>query len=73
MKGEEVIFSELSPRPHDTGMVTLGWCGRVLISGLGDGEQVLFALATLLYDQGQARLREISEIQADIVRRRRKR
>jgi sodium/proline symporter len=31
-----------------TGMVTLGWCGRVLISGLGDGEQVLFALATLL-------------------------
>jgi len=31
-----------------TGMVTLGWCGRVLISDLGDGEQVLFALATLL-------------------------
>ena len=23
VKGEEVIFSELSPRPHDTGMVTL--------------------------------------------------
>lgn len=23
IKGEEVIFSELSPRPHDTGMVTL--------------------------------------------------
>ena len=23
IKGSEVIFSELSPRPHDTGMVTL--------------------------------------------------
>jgi phosphoribosylglycinamide formyltransferase 2 len=23
VKGEDVIFSELSPRPHDTGMVTL--------------------------------------------------
>jgi phosphoribosylglycinamide formyltransferase 2 len=23
IKGDEVIFSELSPRPHDTGMVTL--------------------------------------------------
>ena len=23
IKGEEVIFSELSPRPHDTGMVTM--------------------------------------------------
>jgi phosphoribosylglycinamide formyltransferase 2 len=23
VKGQEVIFSELSPRPHDTGMVTL--------------------------------------------------
>ena len=23
MRGEEVIFSELSPRPHDTGMVTM--------------------------------------------------
>jgi phosphoribosylglycinamide formyltransferase 2 len=23
VKGEEVIFSEISPRPHDTGMVTL--------------------------------------------------
>ena len=23
MRGEEVLFSELSPRPHDTGMVTL--------------------------------------------------
>jgi phosphoribosylglycinamide formyltransferase 2 len=23
VKGDEVIFSELSPRPHDTGMVTL--------------------------------------------------
>jgi sodium/proline symporter len=31
-----------------TGMVTLGWCGRLLVTELGDGEQVLFALATLL-------------------------
>jgi sodium/proline symporter len=31
-----------------TGMVVLGWCGRVLVTALGDGEQVLFALATLL-------------------------
>jgi sodium/proline symporter len=31
-----------------TGMVVLGWCGRLLVSALGDGEQVLFALATLL-------------------------
>lgn len=31
-----------------TGMVLLGWCGRILVSSLGDGEQVLFALATLL-------------------------
>jgi sodium/proline symporter len=31
-----------------TGMVVLGWCGRILVSNLGDGEQVLFALATLL-------------------------
>jgi len=31
-----------------TGMVVLGWCGRILVSALGDGEQVLFALATLL-------------------------
>lgn len=31
-----------------TGMVTLGWCGRLLVTSLGDGEQVLFALATLL-------------------------
>jgi phosphoribosylglycinamide formyltransferase 2 len=23
VRGDEVIFSELSPRPHDTGMVTL--------------------------------------------------
>ena len=23
IKGDEVIFSELSPRPHDTGLVTL--------------------------------------------------
>ncbi|NOR20948.1 MAG: sodium/proline symporter [Xanthomonadales bacterium] len=31
-----------------TGMVVLGWCGRILVEALGDGEQVLFALATLL-------------------------
>jgi sodium/proline symporter len=31
-----------------TGMVLLGWCGRVLVGNLGDGEQVLFVLATLL-------------------------
>ena len=31
-----------------TGMVILGWCGRLLVTALGDGEQVLFALATLL-------------------------
>jgi len=31
-----------------TGMVVLGWCGRILVDALGDGEQVLFALATLL-------------------------
>ncbi len=31
-----------------TGMVLLGWCGRILVDGLGDGEQLLFALATLL-------------------------
>jgi sodium/proline symporter len=31
-----------------TGMVVLGWCGRLLVASLGDGEQVLFALATLL-------------------------
>lgn len=31
-----------------TGMVLLGWCGRILVTALGDGEQVLFALATLL-------------------------
>ncbi|MGD9021261.1 MAG: sodium/proline symporter [Lysobacterales bacterium] len=30
------------------GMVLLGWCGRSLVTSLGDGEQVLFALATLL-------------------------
>jgi phosphoribosylglycinamide formyltransferase 2 len=24
VKGDEVIFSEVSPRPHDTGLVTLG-------------------------------------------------
>jgi len=31
-----------------TGMIVLGWCGRILVSSLADGEQVLFALATLL-------------------------
>lgn len=31
-----------------TGMVVLGWCGRILVSALSDGEQVLFSLATLL-------------------------
>ncbi len=31
-----------------TGMVVLGWCGRILVSTLGNGEQVLFAMATLL-------------------------
>ncbi|MGD8580435.1 MAG: sodium/proline symporter [Lysobacterales bacterium] len=31
-----------------TGMVTLGWCGRLLVDRLGNGEQVLFTLATLL-------------------------
>lgn len=30
------------------GMVLLGWCGRLLVAELGDGEQVLFMLATLL-------------------------
>ena len=30
------------------GMVLLGWSGRVLVAELGDGEQVLFVLATLL-------------------------
>jgi sodium/proline symporter len=30
------------------GMVLLGWCGRLLAGDLGDGEQLLFALATLL-------------------------
>jgi len=30
------------------GMVLLGWCGRVLVENLGDGEQLLFILATLL-------------------------
>ena len=30
------------------GMVVLGWCGRVLVGDLGDGEQLLFVLATLL-------------------------
>lgn len=31
-----------------TGMVVLGWCGRVLVGDLGDGEQLLFVMATLL-------------------------
>ena len=31
-----------------TGMVLLGWCGRILVENLGDGEQLLFVLATLL-------------------------
>ena len=31
-----------------TGMVLLGWCGRILVGDLGDGEQLLFSLATLL-------------------------
>jgi sodium/proline symporter len=30
------------------GMVVLGWCGRILVENLGDGEQLLFVLATLL-------------------------
>ncbi len=30
------------------GMVLLGWCGRILVKDLGDGEQLLFVLATLL-------------------------
>jgi sodium/proline symporter len=29
-------------------MVLLGWCGRILVDNLGDGEQLLFAMATLL-------------------------
>jgi sodium/proline symporter len=31
-----------------TGMVLLGWCGRLLVTDLADGEQLLFTLATLL-------------------------
>jgi sodium/proline symporter len=31
-----------------TGMVLLGWCGRILADSLVDGEQLLFAMATLL-------------------------
>jgi len=31
-----------------SGMVVLGWCGRILVDNLGNGEQVLFVLATLL-------------------------
>jgi sodium/proline symporter len=30
------------------GMVLLGWCGRILVENLGDGEQLLFVMATLL-------------------------
>ena len=30
------------------GMVILGWCGRILVTDLGDGEQLLFVMATLL-------------------------
>lgn len=30
------------------GMVLLGWCGRLLVAELPDGEQVLFQIATLL-------------------------
>ena len=30
------------------GMVLLGWSGRILVAELGDGEQALFVLATLL-------------------------
>jgi sodium/proline symporter len=31
-----------------SGMVVLGWCGRILAGDLADGEQLLFVLATLL-------------------------
>jgi len=31
-----------------SGMVLLGWCGRILAGDLADGEQLLFVLATLL-------------------------
>jgi len=30
------------------GMVVLGWCGRILVENLGNGEQLLFVMATLL-------------------------
>jgi sodium/proline symporter len=30
------------------GMVLLGWCGRLLLASLGDGEQLLFVLAAML-------------------------
>jgi len=30
------------------GMVLLGWCGRLLLETLGDGEQLLFVLAAML-------------------------
>lgn len=31
-----------------TGMVTLGWCGRILMSSMGNGEQILFEMARQL-------------------------
>jgi sodium/proline symporter len=31
-----------------TGMVTLGWCGRILMTSLGNGEQILFEMARQL-------------------------
>ncbi len=31
------------------GMILLGWCGRLLVGGLDDSEQVLFAAARLLF------------------------
>ncbi len=31
-----------------SGMVLLGWCGRILVADLGDGETLLFVMATLL-------------------------
>ena len=31
------------------GMVLLGWCGRMLVENLGDGEQLLFVMATCCY------------------------
>lgn len=31
-----------------TGMVTLGWCGRILMTSMGNGEQILFEMARQL-------------------------